>query len=172
MLLILVAGVALLYVARAQVSPPTAVLTPIPIATATATAATTAPSTTNAPPATPQAGATAEQAADTIATALQTSDFAALERLIVPTGFDWAKSGSGGLTPKTSQEAVEFLRTNSGGRLQVMVTPRPLKTSPVPWGPLAIDSVWTNYGNVPSQKIALVLREVSGKWYWVGGYIT
>ncbi|HJW50240.1 MAG TPA: hypothetical protein VJ726_12570 [Candidatus Limnocylindria bacterium] len=90
----------------------------------------------------------------------------------MPTGFNWAKSGSGGLTPKTSQEAVEFLRTNSGGRLQVTVTPRPLKTSPVPWGPLAIDSVWTNYGNVPSQNIALVLREVSGRWYWVGGYIT
>ena len=168
----LVAGLALLYVARAQVSAPTAVSTPIPTVTATASAPPTASSKTSPPTAAPQASATAEQAADAIATALQTSDFAALERLIVPTGFDWAKAGSGGLASKTSQEAVEFLRANAGGRLQVAVTPRPLKTSPVPWGPLAIDSVWTNYGNVPSQNIALVLREVSGKWYWVGGYIT
>ncbi len=114
----------------------------------------TSPSLSTAP-ATASLALPEEQAADEIAAALQSSDFSALERLISPTGFDWAKSGSGGLQTKTPQQAVEFLRQESGGRLQVRVTTRPIKPSPVPWGPKAVDSTWTNFGNVPQQAIAL-----------------
>jgi hypothetical protein len=62
-LLILLAGIALLYATRAQVPPATVVSTPIPTVTATAVPVTTAPSTTNPtatttnpPTATPQVG--------------------------------------------------------------------------------------------------------------------
>lgn len=139
-------------------SPPSPTATAAPISAPTATAGATQSS--------------AEQVADALAAALGASDFAALESLITPNGFNWAKSGSGGLAQKTPQEAVQFLRSESGGRLQVTVVSRPIRTSSVPWGPRAIASTWRAFGNVPQQSIELVLHEVGGRWYWAGGFIT
>lgn len=150
--------------------PTSAIVTPSLPAVTSAPPATSAPAfATTAPGAWPT---TAEQAANALASALQSSDFAALEPLVTPNGFNWAKSGSGGLAPKSPQEAIQFLRAESGGRLQVTVSSRPIKASAVPWGPRAIESTWRGFGNVPQQAIDLVLHEVGGRWYWAGGYIT
>jgi hypothetical protein len=154
---------------QAAASPAVAPTTSAPTSTPTPTVA-----ATTQPPATVTSGPqqTAEQLADALATTLQASDFTALEGLISPSGFDWAKSGNGGLATKTPREAVAFLRAESGGRLNISVAARPLATSPVPWGTKSIDSTWRNFGNVPEQAIALVLRQVGNRWYWAGGYIT
>jgi len=119
----------------------------------------------------PQAGASGQQTADALAAALQESDFAVIERLVSPNGFNWARSGSGGLATKTPQETVQFLRAESGGSLNVAVQARPLAPSPVPWGAQSIGSAWRNFGNVAEQAIVLVLEQVGERWYWAGGFI-
>jgi hypothetical protein len=114
--------------------------------------------------------ATPEAAADRLAAALTASDFTTLETLISPSGFDWARAGSGGLPTKTPQEAVAFLRAESGGRLDVTAQPRPIYSNTV--GPFPgthyITSTWRNFGNLPTQPVNLVLNAVNGGWYWSG----
>jgi len=173
MALIVLIVVAFLVLGRPTAVPTTPETTASAPGTAAVTTQTSSPLAT-APVATTAPGtrATAEQVADALAAALPASDFTALESLITPNGFNWAKSGSGGLTPKSPQEAIQFLRTESGGRLQITVASRPIKVSTVPWGPRAIESTWRGFGNVPQQAIDLVLQEVGGRWYWAGGFIT
>jgi hypothetical protein len=174
--LIVLIVVAFLVLGRPATVPttPQASASALPTTAVTSPTSTPLPTASSAPVATTAPGprATAEQAADALAAALQASDFAALEPLITPNGFNWAKSGSGGLTPKSPQETIEFLRAESGGRLQITVASRPIKASTVPWGPRAIESTWRGFGNVPQQAIDLVLHEVGGRWYWAGGFIT
>lgn len=176
--LIVVIVVAFLVLGRPAAVPTTPQATPTasapPTTAVTSPTLTPLPTATSGPVATTATGTrtTAEQAADALTSALQASDFTALESLITPNGFNWAKSGSGGLTPMSPQETIQFLRANSGGRLQIAVASRPIKASTVPWGPRAIESTWRGFGNVPQQTIDLVLHEVSGKWYWAGGFIT
>jgi hypothetical protein len=120
--------------------------------------------------ATRAAPATPEAAADELAAAITASDFAKLETLISPNGFNWARAGSGGLPTKSPQEAVAFLRAESGGQLDVTVQTRPLypnTAGPFP-GTLYITSTWRNFGNVPTQPVNLVIDAVGGAWYWSG----
>jgi len=119
----------------------------------------------------PAQPATAEALADELASALAASDFPRVRELVSPNGFNWAREGSGGLPTKSRDEAVEFLRAESGGRLNVAVRTRPVFESPVPWGSRAVSSTWTNFGNVPQQSVHLILTQVAGTWYWAGGYV-
>jgi hypothetical protein len=145
-------------------------LTRLGLASLVALALILATSATSASAHSSAAAATPEAAADELAAALSSSDFNRLQPLVSPNGFNWARSGAGGLATMTPQQTVDFLRSNSGGHLNVTVRARPIlpnMAGPFP-GTMYITSTWGNYGNLPTQEINLVLDQVGGSWYWSG----
>jgi hypothetical protein len=149
---------------QARVSP-----TPTPLQTSTAS-----PSPTPLPPtATPTPAArTPEEFADRLGAALEASDWAAIEKLISPVGWNagwWASEGTPSLSPA---EAVAWLRQGTeDGRLAVTVDERPIRTRS-DGSPPYVTSVWRNFdsrsgGRRPSQNAWLDFRQhTDGNWYW------
>lgn len=124
-----------------------------------------------APTATP-AARTPEELADRLGAALEASDWATLETLISPSGWNagwWASEGTPSLPPA---QAVAWLKQGAQNeRLDVTVQERPiLRTADLADPHVA--SVWRNFdsrsgGRRPAQNAWLVFRqEPNGNWYW------
>jgi hypothetical protein len=103
--------------------------------------------------------------------ALEASDYVALRALIDPAGFRYQLSGTGGGQPLTPDETIDRLkRGTSDGKLRVQVDRRPIlpRTNFQPEADSFIASTWLQYDNRPTQKVDLMLKNQSGRWYWSG----
>lgn len=147
-----------------------------PTATATASrSATSAPTATIIVSPTPSGPATStEQLADQLADALERSDYETLRGLIDPAGFFYQLSGTGGSQSITSDQAIDRFKhgTNAAdGKLHVTVQRRPIlpRGQFQPDGDSYISSTWMQYDNVTTQRVELMLKNESGRWYWRGG---
>lgn len=146
--------------------------------TATRTAAptpTTAPSvqpTASPSPTSVAAAASPEQLADRLADVLEASDFERLRTLIDPAGFFYQLYQTDGSQPITADQAIDRLRrVTADGKLHVTVQRRPLLPHGQfqPDGDLYMVSTWMQYDNRPAQRVDLMLKSESGRWYWRGG---
>ena len=112
----------------------------------------------------------AEGAADTLAIALESSDFTRLEALMGDgrwtVGFQQGES----LPSMPASDAVRWLRNQSGGTLTVSVQRRPLFPTDafMPPGQYYVNSSWKNIAGSPARKGLLVLRQGSRGWEWSG----
>jgi hypothetical protein len=147
---------------QARVSP-----SPTPSPTSNASPNPTLPSPTAIP--TPAAARTPEELADRLGAALEASDWAAIEKLILPSGWSAGWWGSEGTPRMSPAEAVAWLRQGTeDGRLAVTVEERPIRTRDEPY----VNSVWRNFdsrsgGRRPSQNAWLVFRQhTDSNWYW------
>jgi hypothetical protein len=141
-------------------------VSPSPTQTPTSSPSPTSPPT---PTTTPVARAV-EELADRLGAALEASDWAAIEKLILPSGWGaawWGSEGTPGMSPA---QAVAWLRQGTeDGRLTVTVEERPIRTRGEPY----VTSVWRNFdsrsgGRRPSQNAWLVFRQhTDGNWYWI-----
>ena len=141
-------------------------VTPTPT-TAPSVPPTASPSPTQAAPA-----ASPEQLADRLADALEASDFERLRTLIDPAGFFYQLYQTDGSQPITPDQAIDrFRRVTPDGKLRVTVQRRPLlpRGQFQPDGDLYMVSTWMQYDNRPVQRVDLMLKSESGRWYWRGG---
>ncbi len=112
-----------------------------------------------------------EDFADRLADALQKSDYAQLQRLMLPSGWTAAFVQSSGLPKMTPADAIAWLRSQSpGGSLQVQATARPLMSAVgfVVFGDLYFSSVWSNFSGAPRRATFVVLKRDGESWYWSG----
>jgi hypothetical protein len=154
---------------QAAASPTVAPTSSAPTSTPTPTVAATTqqPSSPSlAPP------ATAEQLADRLGDALEASDYVALRALIDPAGFFYQLANTGGGQPITPDETIDRLKRGTiDGRLRVQVARRPIlpRTNAQPPADSYIVSTWLQYDNRPTQRVDLMLKNQSGRWFWSGG---
>lgn len=158
---------------RVTSSAPSALSPPSASATFSATPAPTTAAATSTP--VTSAGGTeataAEKLADTLADALEASDYDALRPLISPRGWIFAMNGTEGGQPMTADDTISRLRRGAAdGRLQVRVQRRPVlpRTNGQPPGDSFVQSTWMQFDGRPEQKVDLVVRNQSGAWYWSG----
>lgn len=147
----------------AQASP-SATSTPAPTATASV-------NPTTASPAVAPGAATAEQLADALKAALESSDYARLADLSSRAGWTGAFYQGEGTARMSPQETVDWLRARAkDARLNVNVEARPLlpHQSYQPLGDFYARSIWRDFDNVPQQNVDLVLRNDGGRWFWSG----
>src|SRR5438309_1390379 len=179
-ILVIVLGIGVLYVVRSQTPASTTLASPTPTTTATPTSAASMPTATTTltpPPASPSPSpsgpaTSAEQLADRLADALEQSDFERLRALIDPAGFFYQLYQTGGSQPITADQTIDRLkRGTTDGKLQVTVQRRPLlpRGQFQPDGDLYMVSTWMQYDNRPVQRVDLMLKNESGRWYWRGG---
>jgi hypothetical protein len=149
--------------------------TPIPASpspTSTASpAATVSPSPPTASPAAAPGAASAEQLADALKAALESSDYARLADLVSRVSWNAGFYQGEGTPHMSPQETVEWLRARAkDGRVNLTVESRPLlpHQSYQPLGDFYIRSIWRDFDNVAQQNVDLVLRNDGGRWFWSG----
>ena len=170
-ILMVVLFIGVLYVVREQ-TPTSSLASPTARATATIASATSRSSSAPTTPSPSGAATSAEQLADRLADALEASDFERLRALIDPAGFFYQLYQTDGSQPITADQAVDRIKRGTvGGKLQVTVQRRPLlpRGQFQPDGDLYMVSTWMQYDNRPVQRVDLMLKNESGRWYWRGG---
>jgi hypothetical protein len=123
-------------------------------------------------PATIITASSAELLADALGDALEASDFTVLRGLMDPAGFFYQLYQTDGSQPITPDQAIDRLkRGTTDGKLHVTVQRRPIQPRGQfqPDGDRYIVSTWTQYDNRATQRVDLMLKNESGRWFWRGG---
>lgn len=128
--------------------------------------------TTARAPSVPRA---AEELADALGRALEESDWAALERLIAPEGWNAGFDRSGGTPNMSAPQTMAWLRERmTGNALVVSVRERPIAMTGESPARAFIWSEWRDFNSfqtqpnrTPTQLVQLILTPgVDGRWYW------
>ena len=152
----------------AALASPTATRTVAPVPTASPSVQPTPfPSPTPSVPA-----RSPEELADRLADALEASDVERLRSLMDPAGFFYQLYQTDGSQPITPDQAIDRIRRGTAdGTLHVTVQRRPLlpRGQFQPDGDRYMASTWLRYDNRPTQRVDLMLKNESGRWYWRAG---